>query len=393
MLTVECGACPPATELTMELFHLYAACLLLAVSSPYLLRLLTGARRHNLPPGRRPLPLVGNLFDLGALPHRSLAALAARHGPLMTLRLGAVTAVVASSADAARRVLQLHDAAFSSRAVPDAARACAHHAHSGEPPVARPPQGVLRRALRAAPPRRSPAPPPREGAAARVSRGPSGAGRRRRRRRPRGVHHHAEPALPRQLLGRPRGPRRRRRLRGAQGRGQGVHGGRRGAEHVGLLPGDRAARRSAAEAAPREGVQAVVRRPPKNDFLDVLLDYRSVEDDRGIDRQTMRSLLTDLFSAGSDTSAATVEWAMAELLQNPSSMTKARDELAQLIGSKREIEESDIGQLKYLQAIVKETFRLHPPGPFLILLPRQANATTEIGGYTRLGEHVGDRTG
>ena len=71
---------------------------------------------------------------------------------------------------------------------------------------------------------------------------------------------------------------------------------------------------------------------------------------------------------------------MAELLQNPSSMANAREELAQVIGSKSEIEESDIVQLKYLQAIVKEVFRLHPSAP--LLLPRQAVATTELGGYT-----------
>ncbi|KAL6643843.1 hypothetical protein ACP70R_018609 [Stipagrostis hirtigluma subsp. patula] len=117
-------------------------------------------------------------------------------------------------------------------------------------------------------------------------------------------------------------------------------------------------------------------KPPKKNFLDVLLDYRSAEDRRGFDRQTLLSLL----SGGPNTSAATVEWVMAELLLNPSSMAKARDEIAQVLGSKPEIEESDIAQLKYLQAIVKETFRLHPPAPFL--LPHQAETTTQIRGYT-----------
>jgi cytochrome P450 len=71
---------------------------------------------------------------------------------------------------------------------------------------------------------------------------------------------------------------------------------------------------------------------------------------------------------------------MAELLQSPSSMAKARDELVEVIGSKQEVEESDVGQLKWLQAVVKETFRLHPPAP--LLLPRQAETTTEVRGYT-----------
>ncbi|BAF26136.2 Os10g0167200, partial [Oryza sativa Japonica Group] len=91
-------------------------------------------------------------------------------------------------------------------------------------------------------------------------------------------------------------------------------------------------------------------------------------------------LLKDLFAAGSDTSSSTVEWAMAELLRNPLPMAKACDELQRVIGSTRRIEESDIGRLPYLQAVIKETFRLHPPVPFL--LPRQATTTIQILGYT-----------
>ncbi|BAS85508.1 Os03g0650200 [Oryza sativa Japonica Group] len=74
--------------------------------------------RLNLPPGPRGWPVFGSLGALaGALPpHRALAALAARHGPLMHLRLGSFDAVVASSAGAARLVLKTHDAAFADRA-------------------------------------------------------------------------------------------------------------------------------------------------------------------------------------------------------------------------------------------------------------------------------------
>ncbi|GJN10110.1 hypothetical protein PR202_ga28174 [Eleusine coracana subsp. coracana] len=61
-------------------------------------------------------------------------------------------------------------------------------------------------------------------------------------------------------------------------------------------------------------------------------------------------------------------------------MAKACAELGRVIGERRNIEESEIGQLPYLQAVVKETFRLHPPAP--LLLPRRAEKTTEIMGYT-----------
>ncbi|CAL4980592.1 unnamed protein product [Urochloa decumbens] len=123
--------------------------------------------------------------------------------------------------------------------------------------------------------------------------------------------------------------------------------------------------------------------PPANkNFLDVLLDYRGTDDGKGFDRQTLLTLLLDLFSVGTDTSAATVEWAIAELLLYPKSMARAQSELAQVLGSRPEVEESDIDKLKYLQAIVKETFRIHPPAP--LLLPHEAKDTTQIqdGRYT-----------
>lgn len=88
-----------------------------------------------------------------------------------------------------------------------------------------------------------------------------------------------------------------------------------------------------------------------------------------------------MFVAGTDTITSTVEWAMAELLQNEKAMSKAKQELEETIGRGKAVEESDIGRLPYLQAVIKETFRLHPAVPFLI--PRKANADVEIsGGYT-----------
>ena len=71
---------------------------------------------------------------------------------------------------------------------------------------------------------------------------------------------------------------------------------------------------------------------------------------------------------------------MAELLKNENIMSKAKQELEQIIGKGKPIEDSDIVKLPYLQAIIKETFRLHPSVPFL--LPRKANANVEIDGYT-----------
>jgi cytochrome P450 len=70
---------------------------------------------------------------------------------------------------------------------------------------------------------------------------------------------------------------------------------------------------------------------------------------------------------------------MAELLHNPKALSKAKTELEQVIGKHNRVEESDIARLPYLQAVVRETFRLHPVTP--LLLPRKAEADVEINGY------------
>ena len=72
-----------------------------------------------LPPGPRPYPVIGNLLELSGKPHKSLAKLSKIHGPIMSLRLGQVTAVVFSSPSMAKAILQNHDLSFCERKVPE----------------------------------------------------------------------------------------------------------------------------------------------------------------------------------------------------------------------------------------------------------------------------------
>ncbi|OAP12109.1 CYP76C6 [Arabidopsis thaliana] len=95
-----------------------------------------------------------------------------------------------------------------------------------------------------------------------------------------------------------------------------------------------------------------------------------------------RRMCQDMFVAGTDTNSSTVEWAMAELLGNPKTMTKVQDEINHVIGKNGDFQESDISKLPYLKAVVKETFRLHPAAPFL--LQRKAETNVEILGFTVL---------
>ncbi|RDX85269.1 Cytochrome P450 76C4, partial [Mucuna pruriens] len=86
----------------------------------------------------------------------------------------------------------------------------------------------------------------------------------------------------------------------------------------------------------------------------------------------------DLFVAGLDTTSATIEWVMAELLCNPEKLTKAKKELQQVLDKEREPKDSDISKLAYLNAVVKETLRLHPTAPILI---HKSVTEVDIGGF------------
>ncbi|KAL3523035.1 hypothetical protein ACH5RR_015869 [Cinchona calisaya] len=108
------------------------------------------------------------------------------------------------------------------------------------------------------------------------------------------------------------------------------------------------------------------------DLLDVLL-HKDFTDDQ------INYLFLELFIAGSDTSNSTIEWAMTELIKKPKCLEKIRQELEREI-SGNVIKESDLSQLSYLHACVKETLRLHPPVP--LLLPRRVNETCKVMNYT-----------
>ncbi|WVZ61993.1 hypothetical protein U9M48_011812 [Paspalum notatum var. saurae] len=75
----------------------------------------------------------------------------------------------------------------------------------------------------------------------------------------------------------------------------------------------------------------------------------------------MQNLLVGL----PDTTSVTVEWAMSELLRNPGVLAKATEELDRVVGRERHVTEGDVASLPYVEAVVKETMRLHPVTPML----------------------------
>ncbi|GKV33827.1 hypothetical protein SLEP1_g42279 [Rubroshorea leprosula] len=102
------------TSLLTTLGSLVLGGFLLLFSLPLYLK-LRRASKLNLPPSPPKLPILGNLHQLGKLPHRSLLALSHKYGPLMFLHIGQSPTLVVSSAEMAREIMKNHDVVFSSR--------------------------------------------------------------------------------------------------------------------------------------------------------------------------------------------------------------------------------------------------------------------------------------
>ena len=76
-------------------------------------------------------------------------------------------------------------------------------------------------------------------------------------------------------------------------------------------------------------------------------------------------LLQEMIFRGTDTVAILLEWVLARMVLHPEIQSKAQSEIDSMVGHGRSVSDSDIPKLPYLQATVKETLRVHPPGPLL----------------------------
>ncbi|GKA39864.1 cytochrome P450 [Tanacetum coccineum] len=124
----------------------------------------------------------------------------------------------------------------------------------------------------------------------------------------------------------------------------------------------------------------VVRHHRKKDLLQILLELTDQKEAISLSITQIKALLMDTMVAGTDTTTTLIEWVMTEILKNHSIMKRIQEELENIVGVKNMVEESHLPQLKYLDATIKETFRLHPVVP--LGLPRSPNQTCTVDGYT-----------
>ncbi|XP_018816029.1 cytochrome P450 CYP82D47-like [Juglans regia] len=117
------------------------------------------------------------------------------------------------------------------------------------------------------------------------------------------------------------------------------------------------------------------------DFMDVMLSF--VTDNIEIsnfDADTItKATCLNLILAGTDTTAVTLTWTLCLLLNNREALEKVQQELDLQVGKERQVEDSDMKNLVYLQAVIKESLRLYPAAP--LTLPHESTEDCTLAGY------------
>ncbi|KAG6498306.1 flavonoid 3'-monooxygenase CYP75B137-like [Zingiber officinale] len=379
----------------------------------FLLAALTHAafarrRRCNgppLPPGPRGLPLLGSLPFLQSDLHAHFGRLARTHGPIFSLRLGAKLGVVVSSPALAREVLRDHDAAFANRDVPASARIISY---GGDANIVWNPNGPKWRMLRRVSVREMLCTAGLDAVYALRRREMRAAAANIRAQAGTAVDVGAEMFLA--TLNTVTGTLWGATLEGADEKMRSAVGKefREVVAEITELLGqpDVSDFFPAVAWMDLQGIQrrmGVFLRRFDRIFEDIIEMRRKKEgggvgegkdflefmlrlEKEGCDGNTpftmtnVKALLMDMVVGGTETTSNTVEWAMAEMLHKPEILRRAQAEVDAVVGRDAVVEESHIGHLPYLAAVIKETLRLHPALPLMV--PHCPSATCVVGGYS-----------
>ncbi|XP_007014919.2 PREDICTED: (S)-N-methylcoclaurine 3'-hydroxylase isozyme 1 isoform X2 [Theobroma cacao] len=290
----------------------------MSIASYFLIPILLGGRSKNwknAPPGPVGWPILGSLPHLSHRLHEDFFHLAKIHGPLFCLKMGIKPAIVISSPEMASEILKEKEGMFSSRTITEAIRVVSYDAHS----IIFSPYGPRWKALRR--------------------------------------------ILITELLS-PKAFEQFEPVRTTQ-----VHG---------LLKYLYILSKSSTQVNIAESAFTALANLVSNILCSKSLFDNSKPEGRKM-KEMFWEMIKEMFIAGTETTSSTVEWGMTEILRKPSVHKKLLLELDQVVGKNRFVVESDIPNLPYLQATVKEVFRLHPGVPLII--PRRTNEACEVAGY------------
>ncbi|KAF7844733.1 geraniol 8-hydroxylase-like [Senna tora] len=383
------------TTLLIILTSLWSSiCVLLIIFLKNHISYYYNPKSPNLPPGPPPLPIIGNILEIGKKPHQSLTSLSRTYGPIFTLKLGRLTSIVISSPQIAKEALQKNDHIFSGRTIPHAARTHDHHEIS----IAFMDPSPHWRALR------------KSCATTIFSPHQIASTQNLRHKKLQELLHYVNECCVKceamdigeaaftvvlnsltsaffstdfagfasdssrefkdliwglmEETGRPNVADFFPFLRILDPQRARWRMDRYAAKFFQII-GDIVEERMRVGGPKKE---------PNKDVLDSLLSL--MEQDGA---QLSRLDVVHLFGSVSCWGGYNMEWAMSGLLANPEKLGKLKKELKQVISKDEKLQESHISKLPYLRAIVKETLRLHPPAPFLV--PHKAQSDAEICGF------------
>ncbi|KAG8062924.1 hypothetical protein GUJ93_ZPchr0003g18515 [Zizania palustris] len=390
-------------ELLLQQWQLSTSNLiLLAIVSVVSVQLLRMSRRNSglkLPPGPTRLPIVGNLHQIGPLPHRSLQALARRHGPVMMLKLGMVPTVVLSSPEAAREAMKTHDADCSNRPDSPGPRLLSY----GYRDVAFSPYSEYVRDMRKllisdmlCMRRVQAASYAREAQVEKLIENITRMGRNAV-----DINEHifatVDGIIGTFAFGETYAAQQFKEKFVDVINEAVVFLSSFSAEDFFPNAAGRLVDRLTGVAARREGIfmeldgfferiidqysdPAGRKNDDGSDLVHKLIDLWKMDGTtKRFTRDNVKAMLMNTFIGGNDTSSVTMHWAMAELMRNPRVLKKVQDEIRAVVGKKERVHHDDMRKLKYLRMVVKETMRLHPPGT--LVAPRETIRHIKLGGY------------
>ncbi|GLJ10546.1 hypothetical protein SUGI_0130190 [Cryptomeria japonica] len=112
----------------------------------------------------------------------------------------------------------------------------------------------------------------------------------------------------------------------------------------------------------------------------VAIDHILEAQDKGeINEDNVLYIVENINVAAIETTLWSMEWGIAEVVNHPEIQQKIRDEVDTVLGPGVPITEPDIVKLPYLQAVVKETMRLHMAIPLLV--PHMNLHDAKLAGY------------
>ncbi|KAG9442899.1 hypothetical protein H6P81_018753 [Aristolochia fimbriata] len=387
-----------------------------AVSFFLVFGFLLRRRRPPLPPGPRPLPIIGNMGMMDKLTHRGLAELGKEYGGLVYLRLGVLDNVAVTTPEMARQVLQVHDNAFSNRPATVAVqfltydRADMAFAHYG--PFWRQMRKLCVMKLFSRKRAESWA-SVRDEVDAMIAAVAASSGR------PVDIGELVF-GLTRNITYRAAfGSRSSEgqeefvtilqefsKLMGAFNVADFIPAWLRWIDPQGFNKRLAKARDSLDRFIDKIIDEHMVKRKEGRvedhsaDMVDDLLAFlddgqaaggcNSFPDDLQVSlrltRDNIKAMIMDVMFGGTETVASAIEWGMAELMKRPEEMRKVQAELTETVGLDRKVNEGDLEKLPYLRCASKETLRLHPPIP--LLLHETAEDSVVSGYYVPAGCRV-----